>query len=491
MSSAVESSCFEPAANDGVIVGDHHPDRRGRDGHSGTSTCKVVPAPGTERTSSRPPASVTSPRRATSPKCPLARLFVASSASNPRPSSTRSRIAALSRCVTLRRTEEACAWSSVFRSPSCALRYSSRAAESGSGSSSSISRSTRSPRSLPREQVGHRRVERDLVEVGRVDVDDQRTQRPNAAAYRFGCVLDHLGIGVRTLRPFPSCGRRERVRDTGQVLHRAVVEIGRDLAALDVARFQRPVQQQLAFPQPHAQAARERPGDRDLHELQHQQRAERDRGEAAPQPIAVACDERVVVVGLEQQRLPRRRSDRQVDLEQLAVRAFVAVLRLRQVADVGVDRADVERAAFVGREPVRFADQAGLVGVEDLALSVPDLHPNERAVEHVAPHDTIQARDRRLRTREQTVGDCGLDETLRPDDRRGTGVGDRLPLTDPPAGDGGREADDHEQDHTDQCELTDLDGDNPPVGAPGTRGHVRHRPQRHAWSSRSRVPGRR
>ena len=342
---------FEPAANDGVIVGDHHPDCHGRmvmvgDGHRGISTCSVVPAPGLERTSSRPPASVTSPRRAMSPKCPRARLVVASVASKPRPSSTRS--STRHRCAGSRRCEPT--W--PLRGRACSavlparLRYSSRAAESGSGSSSSMSRSTRSPRSLPREQVGHGRVERDLVEVGWVDVDDQGAQRPNAAANRFGGIFDHFGIGTRGT--LPTGRRRERVGDTGKVLDRAIVEIGCNLAALDVARFERPVQQQLSFPQPHAEAARQRPGDRDLHDLQHQQCAERDRGEAAPQAIAVPRDERVVVVGLEQQPLPGGRADRQVDLEQLAVRALVAVLGLGQVADVGFDRAGIECAAFVG-----------------------------------------------------------------------------------------------------------------------------------------------
>ena len=180
------------------------------------------------------------------------------------------------------------------------------------------------------------------------------------------------------------CGGRERVGDAGEVLHGAVVEIGRDLAALDVARFEGPVQQQLSFPQPHAQAARERPGDRDLHELQHQQRAERDRSKAAPQPAAVLRDERVAVVGLEQQPLPRGRADREVDLEQLAVRALVAVLRLRQVAHLGFDRARVDGANLTGAQHVGLADEAWLVGVEDVALAVPDLHPHERVVEHVA-----------------------------------------------------------------------------------------------------------
>ena len=81
-------------------------------------------------------------------------------------------------------------------------------------------------------------------------------------------------------------GRRQRVRHAREVLHHAVVQVARDLAAFDVGRFERLAQQRFALLRALPQPAGERPRQRDLHELQCDQRAERDRGEAAPELVA-------------------------------------------------------------------------------------------------------------------------------------------------------------------------------------------------------------
>ena len=72
----------------------------------------------------------------------------------------------------------------------------------------------------------------------------------NAAPDRFGGVFDELRVGFGALGRVPSGGRRERVGDAGKVLHGTVVEIARDLAAFDVARLERAVEQQLSLAEP-------------------------------------------------------------------------------------------------------------------------------------------------------------------------------------------------------------------------------------------------
>ena len=94
---------------------------------------------------------------------------------------------------------------------------------------------------------------------------------------------------------------RERVGDAGELLDDAVMEIAGDLTALDLGCLQRPPGERLPFANAVAEPAGERAGERDLDELEHDESAERDRGEAAPEPGAARRDHVVAVIGLEQQ----------------------------------------------------------------------------------------------------------------------------------------------------------------------------------------------
>ena len=115
-------------------------------------------------------------------------------------------------------------------------------------------------------------------------------------------------------------GAGQRERDAGEILDDAVVEIGRDAPPFEIRRVERLPQQRLAFALALAQPAGQRPRERDLHELEHDERAERDGSEAPPDARAGRRDRAVAEVGLEQEPLAARRPDRQVHLEQLLLR---------------------------------------------------------------------------------------------------------------------------------------------------------------------------
>ena len=176
--------------------------------------------------------------------------------------------------------------------PSCAARYSSRALRVGECAVELDVEVDDEPAVAGAgQQVRDGGVEGDLVEVRGIDVDDQRAQAANAPSYGLGRRLDELCVCRRAVSLLSPCSRRECVRDAGEILHRTVVQIARDLAALDLARLERAVEEQLSLLEPCSQAAGEGPCEQDLHEFEHQQRAQRDRSEAAPQPAADVFDE--------------------------------------------------------------------------------------------------------------------------------------------------------------------------------------------------------
>ena len=170
------------------------------------------------------------------------------------------------------------------------------------------------------------------------------------------------------------------------------MKVAGDLAPLDLRRLQGSSGQRLPLAHAVAEPAGERVGERDLDELEHDEAAEGDRGEAAPELGAGGADRLVAVVRLEQQRVVRVVPDGEVHLEQLAVLALEAVLGLGEVADLGLDPARAHGVELVVTELVRRADQLRSVGVHDAPVGVPQLDPHHLVVEHLLAHDVVDAR---------------------------------------------------------------------------------------------------
>ena len=152
------------------------------------------------------------------------------------------------------------------------------------------------------------------------------------------------GFAVETIG-----GRGQRVRDAGQALHDAVVQIARDAAALGVGRVQGASQEALPLLLTLSEATRHRPRQGDLHEEKQQQAADHDRGERPPDVAPALGDRAVAQVGLEEQLLSADRVDGDVHLEQLVVRALVAVLGFVEVTEVGGDSPRPERGPLAIR----------------------------------------------------------------------------------------------------------------------------------------------
>ena len=107
---------------------------------------------------------------------------------------------------------------------------------------------------------------------------------------------------------------------------------------------------------------------------------------------------------------------------------------------------DRQRRLLVGAEGVARAHEARLVGVDDRAVFVPELHPYQRTIEHIAPNDGVDRAERGGRSVQHAVGQRGCDEALRLGDGGGACVRDRLALADPATRDRGGKPDDDERD---------------------------------------------
>ena len=174
-------------------------------------------------------------------------------------------------------------------------------------------------------------------------------------------------------------------RQARHLLHRTVVEVAGDPALLALGRIERALHQSFAFELARAHAADQDPRDRHHQQHQRHQGGHQDRQEGRGQLPPAVCDARGQLVGLEQQgcalALPVG-VDPRVHLEQLAEVLLEPVLRLAQVRDVGHHAAVVDHLEFVLTEIVGRADQLGLIGVDDRAVAIPDLHPDDRVGLH-------------------------------------------------------------------------------------------------------------
>ena len=159
------------------------------------------------------------------------------------------------------------------------------------------------------------------------------------------------------------------------------------------------------------------PDDR-RHEHEEQQEAAREHpGEAAPQVEGPSLHRCVVAVDLEEQLGSRGGPDRAIDLEQLAAVALELVLGAVEVRDLGTGLRVRERVALLGPEREALSDEAGLVGVDDGAVGLPQLDPHDPVGQHALAHRAVKPVVCRLVADEQRVRQRRLD------DRQGEQVG--------------------------------------------------------------------
>ena len=129
------------------------------------------------------------------------------------------------------------------------------------------------------------------LERRRVDVDEQRAQLADRLARLRAAARRARGLPPSSAPPSAFGGGGERERDAGEPLDGAVVEVRGDPAALEVRGVDRAAQQLLALALAGSQPARERVGERDLDEVEHQQGAEQRRQQADPLPLLLAAIE--------------------------------------------------------------------------------------------------------------------------------------------------------------------------------------------------------
>jgi hypothetical protein len=160
-----------------------------------------------------------------------------------------------------------------------------------------------------------------------------------------------------------------------------------------------------------------------------------------------------------------RRGDRDVDLEQLAPADLVAVLAAGQLAELGIGPPGDQRRALLTFELEPPADEARLIGVDDVAVRCPDLHPDHRVVQDALPDQPVHPPPGSGIPRHEPVADLGLDDPhgqrTRELRRVVLGVGDARAVHEQRAGDG----DDDEGDEAGQREGDDERRDASPGAA--------------------------
>ena len=231
-----------------------------------------------------------------------------------------------------------------------------------------------------------------------MDLDQERAQ----VALALAQVVDRAAQDGRVLAvaaPLGVVGERAQAEgDTGEVLHRAVVQVGGDAPALLAGGLDRVGEQPLALVVAALEAAGHRPRERDLEDEQDDQPAQQRRRERAQQPFGARGDRAEALVDLEEHLGPVRRADRRVGLQQLALLAFVAVLGLGEVE-------------LLLAEPVALPDQRRLVGVQDAPVLGPDLHAHDRRAQDLARDGVVEGGERAPVAAQHAVGQARrLDE---------------------------------------------------------------------------------
>ena len=274
-------------------------------------------------------------------------------------------------------------------------------------------------------EVADRCRQAGVVEAAGVDLDHRGAQAPDALARR---------VGARPPAPAPWPGRCRRARArpppasenasparfcTGPscrsaATRRRSTDDDSRAASSSASRSRRPSRRRRA----------RGPGQRQLDQPQQQQRADHDR--ARPRPGCARRWRRWRSGAGRSRRGPAPppgvRIGRYTSSSEPLV-ALVDVLRLGEVAQLGVGAPRLEGLALVGAERVAAADQPGLVGVDDAAVGRPDLDPHDVLAEHALLHDAVErARGRAGVARERGVGEARAPP---PRGRRGSRGGGR------------------------------------------------------------------
>ena len=170
-------------------------------------------------------------------------------------------------------------------------------------------------------------------------------------------------------RAFGLGGGAQRVRDSREILDGPVVEVGRDATPLVGGRLDGALEERRTILLRPLQPPAEAPRERHLDEPEQHEAAEQEHGERQPDPPSGRGDLAPALVGLEQEQSAVRRPHGDVDLVQVALTALEAVLRPREVAELGAGRSRSQHLALRGIERVARADEARLVRVDDAAVA--------------------------------------------------------------------------------------------------------------------------
>ena len=285
------------------------------------------------------------------------------------------------------------------------------------------------PRFEPREQVDEGRLEPARPQVRWVDLEEQRAEAPHRVARRGRCVVQRF---ARPGRRLGLGSGAERVRDPGEVLNRPVVEVGGDPAPLVGRRLDGPDEQRLTILGRPLQAAAEPPRERDLDEPEEDEAAEQERSERQPDPSTGRLDRAAPLVRLEQEGRPVRRADRHVDLVEVALALLEAVLRTGEVRPLR-SRLAVSQRLLLGRvERETGSDQTRLVRVDDAAVAVPELDPDNTIAEHALVDDSVDIGDRGCVALEERRVERGLHDALSRERRELPRVAERLVVGEAP-----------------------------------------------------------
>ncbi len=269
-------------------------------------------------------------------------------------------------------------------------------------------------RAKRRNCVGESRVEPAGAEAGRVEFDEQRAEASHGLS---GPRSGGRQRGARRRRGLAVRRRAERVRDPGEVLDDAVVQVGGDAPPLVRRRLHRADEEGLALRLRPAQPPIESRREGDLHEPEQGEARDEQRRQGEPDAPPGRRHRTLALVGLEEQRRAVRGAHREVHLVERALASFVAVLRPGEVAELRPGRSGAQDVELLGAEWESRPDQARLVGIHHPSVALPELHPHDSLAEHTFLDNPVDGVDRAAVAAQKRGGERRLDNTL-PGERR-------------------------------------------------------------------------